>query len=71
MDWDGNLKTKNYLSYVSGCTDRVKTTGRCHIVDNESIKFQAATGYVLCCIDMLIISGGNFGSVKINHKNVA
>ena len=48
-------------------TCAVETTGRCHRVDNESIKFQATPGYVLCWNDILIISVGHFGYVKKNH----
>ena len=63
-DWDGNLKTNNYLSCCSGWTDRVENTGRCHREDNESIKFQDIPGYVWCWIAILVLSGGHFGSEK-------
>ena len=60
----GNLKTNNYLSHCSGWNDGVETTGRRHRADNESINFQATPGYVLCWINILVLSGGHFGSVK-------
>ena len=64
-DLDGNLKTNNYLSHCAGWNDGVETPGHCHRAYNESIKFQATPGYFLgCWISILILSGGQFGSVK-------
>ena len=51
----------NQYSYENSKTCVVETAGRRHRVDDESIKFQATTGYVLCWIDIFIISGGQFG----------
>ena len=63
-DRDRNLNTNNYLYHCSEWTDRVETTGRRHIADNEYIKFQSTQGYVLCWISIFILSGGHFGSIK-------
>ena len=51
-------------------TCSVETNGRRHGANNESIKFQATPGYVLCWISILIISGGNFGSVKNESRKM-
>ena len=51
-------------------TCAVETIGRRHRPDNDSIKFQATQGYILCWISIFILSGGQFGSVKNeSHKN--
>ena len=68
---DGNLNTNNYLSHYLVWTDGVGTPGRQHRAHNEYIKFGATPGYVLFWIYILILSGGHFGSVKKELKNVA
>ena len=68
--WGGNLKTKNNLSRCSGCNDTIEIPGRCHRADNEFIKVQATTGYVLCLIAILMLIEGHFGSVKNESRKM-
>ena len=64
VDRDGNPKKRMYYEDCPATTNGVPTPRRRHRADKETRKYTITTGFIICWIGILIISGGHFGSSK-------